>query len=174
MKGQRSISRTAFIISNYVFLSVLSLLCILPLVHVFAISLSSSAAATAGQVNLWPVDFTLKSYRFVAKNPDFLKAFFITLERVGIGTLINMFLILLTAYPLSRDTKSFRARTWLVCIFVFTMLFSGGLIPTYMTIKYTHMLDTIWSLIIPGAVPVFSLILMINFFRNLQIGRAHV
>ncbi|QTH43812.1 carbohydrate ABC transporter permease [Cohnella sp. LGH] len=167
MKGQRTPSRQTFIVSNYFFLSALSLLCILPLVHVLAVSLSSSAAATAGQVNLWPVDFTLKSYRFVASNPAFLEAFFVTLQRVGLGIAVNMLLVLLTAYPLSKETKSFRARTWMVWLFVFTMLFNGGLIPTYMTIKYTHLLDSIWALVIPGAVPVFSVILLINFFRGL-------
>jgi len=167
MVDQRSLSSKIFLIFNYSFLSILALICILPLVQVLAISFSSSAAASAGLVTLWPVDFTLKSYWFVAHNPAFLKAFLVTLERVGIGTLINMIVILLTAYPLSKEVRSFRGRTWMVWLFVFTMLFNGGLIPTYMTVKATYLLDTIWALILPGAVPVFSVILLINFFRGL-------
>jgi putative aldouronate transport system permease protein len=167
MKDRRTIGRTLFVISNYIFLALLSLICVLPLVHVLAVSFSSSAAATAGQVNLWPVDFTLKSYQFVAQNPAFLEAFVVTLKRVGLGSSLQLLMVLLIAYPLSKETKSFRGRTWMVWIFVFTMLFNGGLIPTYMIINYTNLLDTIWSLVIPGAVPVFSVILMINFFRGL-------
>nr|WP_286672543.1 carbohydrate ABC transporter permease [Cohnella hashimotonis] len=145
----------------------LAVLCFLPLVHVLAVSFSESAAVAAGQVTFWPVDFTLKSYDFIISRPEFMRSFVITLERVLLGTAINMLLTIMIAYPLSKDVRTFRMRTFYVWIFVFTILFAGGLVPWYMTIKYTGLLDSVWALVIPGAVPVFNVILLLNFFRGL-------
>ncbi|GBF74699.1 ABC transporter permease [Paenibacillus sp. 598K] len=132
-----------------------------------AVSFSESAAVAAGQVTFWPVDFTLKSYDFIVSRPEFLRSLGITLERVVLGTAINMLLTVMVAYPLSKEVKAFRLRTVYVWIFVFTILFSGGLVPWYMTIRYTGLLDSIWALVLPGAVPVFNVILLLNFFRGL-------
>jgi putative aldouronate transport system permease protein len=160
-------SRKAFIIFNYSFLIALSLLCLFPLIHVLAVSLSSSGAATAGLVKLWPVDWTLKSYDFALSKPQFIQSFVVSLKRVVLGTCINMLLAILIAYPLSKETSVFRMRTVYAWYFVVTILFHGGLIPWYMVIKWTGLLDSIWALILPGAVPVFNVILLLNFFRGL-------
>lgn len=162
-----SFGRRVFVAFNYTALIVLSLLCILPLVHVFALSLSSNAAATAGMVKLWPVEFSLKSYEFVLNRPEFVKSLAVTLERVGLGLPLNLLLTVVIAYPLSKESARFKPRTAYVWFFVFTMLFHGGLIPSYMTIRETGLLDTIWALILPGAVPVFNVVLLLNFFRGL-------
>ncbi|RXZ80534.1 carbohydrate ABC transporter permease [Paenibacillaceae bacterium] len=162
-----SVSRKVFLVCNYMFLCAMALLCILPLVHVLAISFSSSAAAQAGYVKLWPVEFTLSSYQFVLKKPEFFRSIGVTLERVGIGVLVNMVLTIMVAYPLSKEAKKFKARTVYAWVFVATILFSGGLIPLYMTIKYTGIMNSIWALVLPGAVPVFNVILLLNFFRGL-------
>lgn len=159
--------RKLFIGFNYVFLSLAAILCLLPLVHVLAVSFSSSQAATAGLVSLWPVQFTTSSYEFVLAKPAFLKSIGVTLQRVLIGVTVNMVLTVLIAYPLSKEVKKFPHRTLYVWFFVFTMLFNGGLIPTYMTVKYTGIMDTIWALVLPGAVPVFNVVLLLNFFRGL-------
>ncbi|SFA81910.1 putative aldouronate transport system permease protein [Cohnella sp. OV330] len=160
-------ARRAFLVLNAAFLSLLAILCFLPLIHVLAVSFSESAAVAAGQVTFWPVDFTLKSYDFIISRPEFMRSFVITLERVLLGTAINMLLTIMIAYPLSKDVRTFRMRTFYVWIFVFTILFAGGLVPWYMTIKYTGLLDSVWALVIPGAVPVFNVILLLNFFRGL-------
>jgi len=144
-----------------------SCLCLFPLVHVLAVSFSSSSAATAGLVKLWPVEFTTKSYEFLLRKPEFLRSFGITLQRAALGLALNTVLTLLAAYPLSKETTAFRYRTAYAWFFVFTILFGGGLIPWYMTIRMTGLLDTIWALVIPGAVPVFNVILLLNFFRGL-------
>ncbi|QJD85011.1 carbohydrate ABC transporter permease [Cohnella herbarum] len=159
--------RRLFFGSNYLFLTILSIMCILPLVHVLAISFSSSAAASAGMVKLWPVDFTLSSYEYVLEKKEFFRAILVTLERVVIGLSVNMVLTVLVAYPLSKEIHKFRGRTIYSWVFVFTMLFNGGLIPLYMTVKYTGILDSVWALVLPGAVPVFNVILLLNFFRGL-------
>lgn len=155
------------VVVNYVVLVGAALLCLAPLVHVLAVSFSSSSAAKAGLVTFWPVGFTLQSYRFVAEKPEFTRSLLISVERVVLGTLLNMLLTVLIAYPLSKDAKSFPRRTFYVWIFVFSMLFSGGLIPWYMVIKQTGLLNSIWALVLPGAVPVFNVILLLNFFRGL-------
>lgn len=152
---------------NYGFLLVLGMLCILPLINVLAVSFSSKEAILAGEVTLWPVDFTLKAYSFVAVKKEFLRSIGISLERVLLGTAISMILTILTAYPLSREVKAFQSRTVYAWIFVFTMLFSGGLVPGYVVVKQLGLMDTMWALVLPGAVPIFNVILMLNFMRNL-------
>ncbi|HZG85349.1 carbohydrate ABC transporter permease [Paenibacillus sp.] len=160
-------SRRVFVAFNYAFLGLLGFLCIAPLIHVMAISFSSSSAATAGDVILWPVDFTLKSYEYILERPEFKNAFVVTLQRVALGTIVNMLLTIVIAYPLSKETSAFRFRTAYAWYFVVTILFSGGLIPWYMTIRATGLLDSLWALVLPGAVPVFNVILLLNFFRGL-------
>ncbi|MFC5407589.1 carbohydrate ABC transporter permease [Cohnella soli] len=167
MPHRASLSRKIFNVCNYTFLIGISLLCLLPLIHVFAVSLSSNTEASAGVVKLWPVGITLKSYEFVLAKKEFIDSFWITIERVAIGTVINMFLTILMAYPLSKEVTSFKWRTIYVWVLFVSILFSGGLIPWYMTIRATGLLDTVWALIIPSAVPVFNIILLLNFFRNL-------
>lgn len=162
-----SIGYRIFNVWNIVFLVSLSIICILPLVHVLALSFSNSSAAGAGLVKLWPVGFTTNSYEFILKKPAFLNSLVVTLERVFLGTFINMMITLLVAYPLSKETQTFRFRTLYAWLFVFTILFSGGLIPWYMTVKWTGIMDTVWALVLPGAVPVFNIILLLNFFRGL-------
>lgn len=148
-------------------LGLIAIICLFPIVHIFAISFSSNAAASAGRVLLWPVDFTLSSYKFVFQQSLFLNAFWNSVVRVLVGSTVNMAFILFIAYPLSKDSGRFRMRTFYAWFFLITTLFSGGLIPTYMTIKSTGLMDTIWALVLPGAVPVFNVILMLNFFRGI-------
>lgn len=162
-----TVSRRVFLGFNYVFLTCLGIICILPIIHVLAISFSSSAAAQAGYVKLWPVQFTLSSYDYVMHKPAFFKSILVTLKRVGLGIPTNMLLTVLIAYPLSKEAKKFPMRTFYAWVFVVTILFSGGLIPLYMTVKATHILDSVWAMVLPGAVPVFNVILLLNFFRGL-------
>ncbi|MDF2927445.1 MAG: transporter permease [Paenibacillaceae bacterium] len=167
MLYNQSVSYRIFNICNHLFLIALALLCIFPVIHTLALSLSSSSAATAGFVTLWPVDFTWKSYEFVAAKPEFLKAMGVTVLRAILGVCVNMLLTVLIAYPLSKETSFFRWRTVYAWFFVFTILFNGGLIPSYIVVQKLGLIDTIWALVLPGAVPVFNVILLLNFFRSL-------
>lgn len=151
----------------YAALACIAIVCLLPLLNVLAVSLSGSQYATSGAVKLWPLGFTFSPYRFVIEKPEFLRSMGISIERVALGGLLNLALTVLTAYPLAKEQGQFRYRSVYVWVFVFTMLFSGGLIPTYILIKELHMLDSIWSLVLPGALPVFNVILLLNFFRSL-------
>ena len=151
---------------NYVFLTAFAILCLLPLVHIFAVSLSGRAPATGGFVSFWPIDFTLENYEQVMGSRNFLRSFLISVVRVVTGTSLNMVLIILTAYPLSKTPRAFRGRTIFIWFFVFAMLFEGGLIPTFLVVRSLGLLNTLGALIFPRAVPIFSVILMMNFFRN--------
>ncbi|WP_391572118.1 carbohydrate ABC transporter permease [Cohnella sp.] len=166
MLGQSTGARL-FSAFNAVFLIALSLLCIAPLVHIAAVSLSSSSAVTAGWVKFWPVDFTLDSYRFVMTRGEIWSSMWVTLQRVALGGGLNLLLTILIAYPLSKESATFRSRTGYAWFFFFTMLFSGGLIPWYMVIRQLELLDSIWALVLPAGVPVFNVVLMLNFFRQL-------
>lgn len=156
-----------FTICNSSFLIISALLCIVPLIHIAAVSFSSSSAAAAGKVILWPVEFSLNSYAYVARRPAFWHSMLISVERVALGGFINLILTILCAYPLSKEKSEFRFRTFYAWAFFITMLFSGGLIPWYIVIKQAGLIDSIWALVLPGAVPVFSVILMLNFFREI-------
>ena len=151
---------------NYVFLIFFAVLCLAPMVHIFAVSLSGRAPATAGFVSFWPIDFTLENYQEVMGSRTFFRSFVISVVRVLTGTSLNMVLIILTAYPLSKSARAFRGRTIFIWFFVFAMLFNGGLIPLFLVVRNLGLLNTLGSLILPGALPIFSMILMMNFFRS--------
>jgi putative aldouronate transport system permease protein len=159
--------RKAFVASNAVILIILALLCLLPLVNVLAISFSSKSAAATGMVKLWPIDFTLASYKYVLSKHEFIASLIVSFKRLFLGLTINMVLTVLTAYPLSKDHKVFRSRSFYTWFLLITILFSGGLIPGFITIKTYGLLDKIWALVLPTAVPVFNVILLMNFFREL-------
>lgn len=167
MTIKTSLGRKVFVVCNFIFLALLSFLCLMPIIHILAISFSSGAAAAAGKVTLWPVEFTTAAYNNVFGKPEYLRAFWVSVQRVVLGTSLSMFLVILTAYPLSKESHQFRLRTWYAWFFVFTILFNGGLIPTYLTVKSLGLIDTLWALILPTAVPVFNVILLLNFYRSL-------
>lgn len=162
-----SLGRTLFIGFNYAFLLVLAATCLFPLIHMLALSFSSSTAAGNGLVTLWPVEFTTKAYEFMLRKEAFLNSFLVSLKRVLLGASLNILLSIMIAYPLSKETQVFPFRTAYVWYFFITVLFGGGLIPLYMIVKMTGLLDTIWALVLPNAVPVFCVLLLLNFFRSL-------
>ncbi|WP_409345848.1 carbohydrate ABC transporter permease [Paenibacillus sp. MBLB4367] len=167
MVESNSISRRAFVIFNYIFMMGLGLLSILPIVHVWAISFSNSGPVEAGAVKLWPIGFNTDAYSFILNGDAFTKAFVVSLKRLALGTSIGMLVVMLTAYPLSKESSQFRFRGVYVWYLVVPMLISGGLVPSYMTLKYYGLLDSIWVLVLPGALAVFNVILLLNFFRGL-------
>ncbi|BBH23242.1 protein LplC [Paenibacillus baekrokdamisoli] len=167
MTRNRSLGRRIFVVCNFTCLALVSFLCLMPIIHILAISFSSGASAAAGKVALWPIDFTTAAYDNVFGKPEYLRAFWVSIQRVVLGTSLSMLLMIITAYPLSKDPRQFRLRTFYAWLFVFTILFSGGLIPSYLTVKSLGMIDTLWALILPTAIPVFNVILLLNFYRNL-------
>lgn len=161
----KSTSYKIFQVINTVALVIVSLLCLLPIVHILAVSFSASAPANAHLVGLWPVQFNTDSYKQTLNNPNFIHALGMGVYRTILGTGITMFLITLAAYALSKDSRAFRGRSFYTWFFLITMLFNGGIIPTYILIRKLHLMDTIWALVLPGSVAVFSMVLLMNFFR---------
>lgn len=159
-----STARKIFIVLNTVFLVFMALICVLPLVNLFAISLSGKAAANSGQVTFWPIDFTVLAYQKTFQNANFIRSIMIAVARTVLGTLLSMFVIVTVGYALSKD---FRGRTPLMWFFVFTMLFSGGLIPSYLVNSALGLKNNFWVYIIPGAFSCYNLILIMNFFKSI-------
>lgn len=177
-----STSRKVFVVCNTIFLVTMALLCILPLWNLLAISFSGKSAANSGAVTFWPIDFTPLAYVKTFNNNNFIRSMIIAFLRTSFGTLLSMFVITTAGYALS---KEFRGRTPLMWFFVFTMLFGGGLIPSYMVNVSLGLKNNFLVYILPGAFGCYNLILIMNFFKSIpksleeaalidEIGRAHV
>lgn len=158
---------TLFNYVNGVFLLLLVIVCILSILHVIALSLSERIEAVAGNVTFYPIGFTLEAYRYVMEDSQFWTSLRVTLTRVLIGVPANILLVVMTAYPLSKANSRFHARTFFSWLFVITMLFGGGTIPTYIVISKLGLMNTIWALTLPGAMNVSYMILIMNFFRGI-------
>ena len=153
-----------FLIVITLMLVVLLLVVLVPLVFIVASSFSSAEAVNAGRVSFWPVDFTLHAYQVALSNSQVLQGYYNSFIYAAAGTLISVTLTVAIAYPLSR--KSFYGRNVIMTLLIFTMLFSGGLIPTYMVVQDLGMLNTRWALLIPNAIGVWQVIIARTFFAN--------
>ncbi|MFV0400773.1 MAG: carbohydrate ABC transporter permease [Oscillospiraceae bacterium] len=151
----------------FVLLILIGLVCLMPLLHVVALSFSDKAAALAGKVGLLPVNPSLAAYDYLLADSRFFTSFGVSVLRVLLGGSINMVLTVLMAFPLSMEKEEFPARNRYMWLVVFTMLFNAGIVPWYFVVKYTGIMDSIWALVLPGAVPVFNVILVMNYFRGL-------
>ena len=163
----RSTARTIFNICNYAFLMLVGFTCLLPFIHILAVSFSSSAAVAAGKVNFWPVEFTLFSYEFALKGGKFFRALGISIIRVIVGAGLNLVMMVITAYPLSKTKAQVAGRNIYMAYFIVTMLINGGLIPTYLVIVKAGLKNSLLALILPGALPVYNMIILMNFMRSL-------
>ena len=161
-KGQR-----IFAVFNYILLTLLALLCLLPMLNIVALSFSSRNMVNAGAVTFFPKEFTISSYLYMLQKSGLIPALLVTVKRLVIGVVLNLIMTISVAYPLSKSEKHFKSRKFYVAFFLITMIFNGGIIPTYLVIKQFHMLDTIWALILPNSVTMFYVLLMLNFFRGI-------
>jgi putative aldouronate transport system permease protein len=149
---------------NYVFLGLFALLALAPFLHVLAQSFSSHQAITSGKVSLWPVDFSIEAYSRVLREQEFINSFQISVLRTIVGTIINVVLTCLLAYPLSK--AYIKGRSTIMFLVVFSMMFGGGMIPTFLVVKATGLLNTFWAFVIPGAISAFNVIIIKNFFQS--------
>lgn len=153
-----------FTILNYVILFIFTITILYPLIYIVSASFSSSTAVISGRVWLYPVEPTLAGYEAVFKHRLIMSSFLNSVFYTVVGTTINVLFTLIAAYPLSR--KDFMPRNAVMALFVFTMMFSGGLIPSYLVVKELGMIDTRWSLIIPGALGVMNMIIARTYFQT--------
>ncbi|MFV0255034.1 MAG: carbohydrate ABC transporter permease [Erysipelotrichaceae bacterium] len=152
-----------FIVMTFFVLLCLSI--IFPLLNIIALAFSGKGEVAAGLVSLWPKGFTLDSFKYVFRDGAFITSFFISVSSTIIGTFLSVITVTLAAYPLSKP--KLRHRRPILLFFVFTMMFGGGLVPTYIVIKSLGLLDSYWVLILPSIMSVYNMLLVKNFMEGL-------
>ncbi len=167
MKKKINIKNRIFKVIIYSTLILISLTCVLPIINLLAVSFSDKSSSVAGLVGFWPINFTLASYKYIINQPAFWNAMNWTVGRVILGGGINLLLTVLTAFPLSKQTSEFKHRTLFAWFMFVTTIISGGLIPYYILIQTMGINNTIWALVLPSALPVFNVIILLNFFRQI-------
>lgn len=156
---------------DYVYMTLVHVLCLIsiiciaiPLIFVVAASFSSPKALLSAKVFLWPVEPTLRGYKMVFENQLLMSGFMNSILYTVVGTCINLLMTVLAAYPLSR--RDLAVRNPVMLLFTFTMLFNGGMIPTYLQIRNLKMLDTLWAMVLPTAISVWNLIITRTYFQS--------
>lgn len=167
MVEHKSIGSKVFTIILFVILGIMALSCLYPIWYAFCVSISDKTAANSGMVTLYPVGFSTISYREIMKDSTFFHAFGVSVLRAGFGTLFTLLVLCLMAYPLSKTAKQFRLHDPIMWLLLFCMVFNAGAIPWYMTMVSYSLLDSVVGLILCGSLPVFNLIIVINFFRGI-------
>ena len=145
----------------YTLVTLLTLIVLLPLINVLACSFSAPEAVASGKVLLWPVNFSVSGYERVFNTDEIWIGYANTLYYTIVGTFVNVFVTMICAYPLAR--RGLPYKSFFSFLFAFTMLFSGGLVPTYLLARNLHLLNTRWALIIPGAMGVYQMIVTRTF-----------
>ena len=148
-----------------IFLFLFFIIILLPLLNVVASSFSNSVVVNQGRVLFWPVQPTLEGYKAVFEYPGIWRAYANTFLYTITGTMLNLAMTMIAAYPLARRGLPFKGIV--VALFMFTMLFSGGTIPGYLLVKNLGMIDTIWAMIVPGAISVYNMIIARTFIQNI-------
>ena len=161
--GKKPLGRRVFEVINYTLILLVCVVTLFPFLYVLACSFSSDTAILGGDVTLWPVEFQTRAYELVLEYPLIGRSYLNTIAYTVLGTAVNLLLTLLGAYPLSR--KDLPGRKGITFFFTFTMLFSGGLIPTFLVVKALGLIDTFWVMILPTAVSTWNLIMMKTFFQ---------
>jgi putative aldouronate transport system permease protein len=152
-----------FNVVNYVVLGLFTLAVLYPLIYIISASVSDPLAVSSGRVWLWPVDINLSGYRAVLEYHSIVQGFLNSVWYAVVGSLIALALTLLAAYPLSR--RDLFGRNGLMFFFTFTMLFSGGLIPTYLVVHDLGLLNTRWAIVLPGAMGVWNMIITRTYYQ---------
>jgi putative aldouronate transport system permease protein len=155
----------AFDIVNYIVLTILMIILLYPLIYVISTSISNQGAVMRGKVFLWPVGFDISSYKLMVRHPLFARSYLNTVIYAVSGTIAVLFLTSISAYPLARE--KFQSKKVISILYEVTMFFGGGMIPTYLVVKTMGMLDTLWAIILPGALSAWNLLIMRSFFKTI-------
>ncbi|MDQ0226984.1 carbohydrate ABC transporter permease [Metabacillus niabensis] len=156
-----------FDVFNFVFLGGIALLMVCPFLYVIAGSFATEAELTRRSFFIFPETFSLESYKYIFSTDTFTRSILVSIGVTFIGTLVCLLFTFTMAYPLSR--KHLMGRSFFMNIIVFSMLFSGGMIPTYLVVKALGLLDSYWALILPIAINPFNLIIVKTFFQNIPV-----
>lgn len=159
-----SLGDKIFTVVVYAVLALLSVIVLYPLIYVVSASFSDPQAVISGEVVLWPVRVTLRGYKAVLQNHKIISGFLNSIFYLVVGVTLNLVMTMLCAYPLSR--KEFGARRFISLFFVFTMYFSGGMVPTYILINKLGLISTRWAMIIPSAMSTYNMIICRTYIVN--------
>lgn len=165
MKIKESTGSKVFQVVIYAIISLIMVACLYPFYYIAIISVSNGMSVMQGLVKIFPVGMNFESYKIVLKDPNIGGAYFNTILYTIVGTIVNIIFTTLCAYPLSR--KRFFGRNIFTIMIVFTMFFSGGMIPSYLVVQNLHMINTIWALVLPGAINTYNMIIMRTFFNGI-------
>jgi putative aldouronate transport system permease protein len=160
-----SLQEKVFYFINYLLLAIATVSCVVPVLHIASISLSSERAIMSGFVGLWPVDFNLQSYMYLINGTKIMSTFWNSVEITVIGTVLSLVFTVLGAYPLTRAYMI--GRRFFMLMIMFTMIFGGGLIPTYLVVKSVGLIDSYWALWALSLVSPWNLLIMIGFLRQI-------
>ena len=151
----------------YALLALVALSCLYPLWYTLCLSISKKAAVDAGWVSAYPIGFSLANYKKIVSDSVFLNSVWISVRRVLIGTPLTLAVIVLVAYPISKSARTFRGRNFVIWLLVFCMLFGAGLVPWYISMVKLKMINNFWGLILSTGLPIYYVILVMNFFRSI-------
>lgn len=149
----------------YGILGILGLCCLLPFVHLIALSFSGSTPVKAGVVTLLPLEFNTDAYKYALDHPAFVRAFGISVARTLVGTLIALTMLTLTSYPLSKSREVCPLNPIFKVMMIIAMLTGGGLIPMYLVMSWLKLTNTFWALVLPGSLGLWNCFMVMNFFR---------
>jgi len=149
---------------TYTIMIILICVTVYPLLYILACSFSGRSAILAGRVYIFPVDFSVEGYKTVLENPDVFSGYYNTILYTVLGTALNVCVTMLCAYPMSR--ANWPLKKFFTFLFMFTMFFSGGMIPSYILVSKLGMINTRWALILPGAMSVYNMIIARTFIQN--------
>ena len=166
MIESKTIGTRLRVFTTYAIVILLALLCLFPVWNMVCMSFSSATMVAANKVSIVPLHFTLEAYKMILEDSvETMKL--LTEARVALALVINLVMIVLLAYPLSKTVREFSGRNIVMSIMIVAMLFSGGMIPTYLLMKELNLLNSIWSLVLPTAVPISNMIMAMNFMAAL-------
>lgn len=151
----------------YALLALVALSCLYPLWYTLCLSISKKSAVDAGWVSAYPIGFSLANYKKIVSDSVFLNSVWISVRRVLIGTPLTLAVIVLVAYPISKSARTFRGRNFVIWLLVFCMLFGAGLVPWYISMVKLKMINNFWGLILSTGLPIYYVILVMNFFRSI-------
>lgn len=165
MKTKKTVEDIVVLIVAYTALALFAVSTLLPFLNVISKAISEDWAVVSGQVGVWPVGFQLDTMKHIITSAEYLRSLLVSVLVTAIGTSVGLLVLAVTAYPLSK--KHVLGIKAIMLIFVFTMLFNGGMIPSYLLIKQIKLYDTIWAMILPGMINVFNLMIIKNYYEGL-------
>lgn len=165
-KVRISTSYRVFQICNFIILAFICWICLYPFLNTLAVSLSDNSSVMRGEVGIFPKGLNFEAYKRIVKDADFYIGYKNTVLYTLIGTVVSLFMTISAAYPLSR--RGLVGKKYIMFLFVFTMYFGGGMIPSFLLIKNLHMMNTIWALVIPGSLSVYNMLIMRTFFGGIS------